>query len=286
MAAEQLDDALDQLYAVAPEQFTALRTELAAAAKKRGDAATATQISAARKPTVAASVVNRLVHGDRAAVVRIADVGERLRSAHAEMDGERIRELSAEQRTLVAGLTRAALSAAGIADPTAALRDDVTDTLQAAVADPEVTARLGRLVRAEQWSGFGGFGETEAVLSRPVPRKKAAAPAKKTPKLETPKPETPKPETPTPETPTFDESAQRKARAVLAAAERAKADADDATAQRQSDLATARLRRDDARDRLARAEEALSDAEAAYQEAKRAGRQAAEVVRAARDALR
>ena len=31
------DDELDELYGVKPEEFTALRTELAAAAKKRGD---------------------------------------------------------------------------------------------------------------------------------------------------------------------------------------------------------------------------------------------------------
>lgn len=274
-AGGDVEDALDQLYAVAPEQFTARRTELAAAAKKRGDTAAAKQIGAARKPTVSASVVNRLIHSDHAAIARIADVGERLRAAHTEMDGEQIRQLSAEQRKLVATLTRAAFAAADIADPSAALRDDVTDTLQAAIADPDVTARLGRLVRAEQWSGFGGFGDSAAVLSRPAPKKKVSAPAKKTPERETPKPETPKP----------DDSARRKARAVLAAAERAKADADDVTAQRQSDLATARLRRDDARDRLAKAEQALHAAEAAYEEAKNAGRQAADVVRAARGAV-
>ena len=47
-------DELDELYEVKPEEFTALRTKLAAAAKQRGDGDTAKQITAARKPTTAA----------------------------------------------------------------------------------------------------------------------------------------------------------------------------------------------------------------------------------------
>ena len=53
-------DELDELYEVKQDEFTALRTKLAAAAKQRGDTDTAKQISAARKPTTAAWVVNRL----------------------------------------------------------------------------------------------------------------------------------------------------------------------------------------------------------------------------------
>ncbi|MBO0679895.1 hypothetical protein JRC04_20700 [Mycolicibacterium sp. S2-37] len=286
MAAREVEDALDRLYAAAPEDFTALRSELSAAAKKRGDTAAAKQIAAARKPTVSASVVNRLFHGDPAAAARIADVGERLRSAHAEMDGEQIRALSAEQRKLVGELTRAAITAAGIANPSAALRDDVTDTLQAAVADPDVAARLGRLVKAEQWSGFGGFGDTTEVTSRKAPAK---APGKKAPGTKAPgKAGTERaPDPPHSGPPKRDDAAEKaaekkRARAVLAAAERAKAEADAVTAQRQSDLATARLRHQDARDRLAKAEQALRDTEDAYEEAKKAGREAAEVVRAAK----
>ncbi|MDT7731860.1 MAG: hypothetical protein QOK45_2113, partial [Mycobacterium sp.] len=53
-------DELDELYEVRQDDFTALRTKLVAAAKQRGDMDTAKQISAARKPTTAAWVVNRL----------------------------------------------------------------------------------------------------------------------------------------------------------------------------------------------------------------------------------
>ena len=113
-------DELDELYEVKPEEFTALRTKLAAAAKKRGDADTAKQISAARKPTTAAWVVNRLALRDRGHQERDSPaLGERLRDAHAAMDGERIRALSAEQRRLVDDVARAAFEEAELADPTA-----------------------------------------------------------------------------------------------------------------------------------------------------------------------
>jgi hypothetical protein len=292
MADSGTDHAIDELYRAAPEEFTALRTQLAKAAKQGGDAEGAKAISASRKPTTSAWVVNRLIHDEPEARSRLADLGERLRSAHSTMDGERIRQLSGEQRRLVEELTRTAFRVAGIANPSAALRDDVTDTLQAAVADPDVTARLGRLAKAEQWSGFGEFGEisqvsTTARGSRAATPKAAPAPA-----------------------PAADERANRdsadgdrtqrdrtaerdraererreRARAVLAAAERAKAEADEAIAERQSDLATARLKRDDVRNRLARAEEALEEAEAAYAAAKQAGRDAGAVVKEAKKGL-
>src|SRR5262245_53216861 len=101
-------DELDELYGVRPEEFTALRTELAAAAKKRGDAEAAKRISSARRPTVAAWVVNLLAHTNADAKDSLDDLRERLRAAHAAMDGAAIRELSAEQRSLVDQLARAA----------------------------------------------------------------------------------------------------------------------------------------------------------------------------------
>ncbi|BBY18844.1 hypothetical protein [Mycolicibacterium litorale] len=275
------DDPLDQLYAVAPEEFTALRTRLASEAKKRGDTAEAKRISAARKPTVSAAVVNRLVHHEPDVRERLAELGEELRAAHTSMDGERIRELSSRQRKLIEQLTKAALETSEVAAPTAALRDDVTGTLQAAIADPEVTARLGRLAKPEQWSGFGGFGDDEIVFAEPAPKK---TPEKKSEK----KPPEKKPPEKKPSD-AEDRERRRKreqARAVLAAAERAKTEADDTMADRQSDLATARLRHDDARERLAKAEKALAEAEDAYQDAKRASREAGEVVKAAKTALR
>jgi hypothetical protein len=262
-------DELDRLYEVKQEEFTALRTKLAAAAKQRGDTDTAKQISAARKPTTAAWVVNRLALRDHDVRTRLAGLGERLKDAHAAMDGGRIRALSAEQRRLVDDVARTAFEEAELTAPSAALRDDVTGTLQAAIADPDVASRLGRLTKAEQWSGFGEFGDTTMVSTSS--RKTVTAREKPA------------------EKPQRDEKRDDKRvekRAALAAAERAKADIDAALTELQSDLATARLRRDDARRRLRDAESALTAAQDAYDKGKQAGREAAAVVKQAKAQLR
>jgi hypothetical protein len=269
-------DELDELYAVKPEEFTALRTALAAAAKKRGDAAAAKRISSARRPTTAAWVVNLLVGSNDDVKHSLTDLGERLRAAHASMDGAAIRELSAEQRSLVDELTRAAFEGAEVPNPSATLREDVTSTLQAAVADPDVVARLGHLAKAEQWSGFGDFGATTAVSATARGGKTRTEPAKapRRPAREQQRDEN-------------RESADEveEAKAALAAAERAKDDADSELSDRQTDLAVARLRHDEMRQRLAEAERALGAAEVAYGEAKQAGRDAAQLVKDAKARL-
>jgi hypothetical protein len=262
---------LDTLYAAKLADFTPLRTKLAAEAKKRGDIEVAKQIAAARKPTTAAHVVNVLVLNDPATRGRLTGLGERLRAAHAGMDGAVIRELTAEQRRLIDELARAAFTESGV-NATAALRDDVTATLQAAIADPEVAARLGRLTKAEQWSGFGEFGDTAIVFK----------PTRKTETKAEPAP----PKTQPDGRDTEKRRRQQQLRAELAAAERAKAEADAALDELQSDLATARLRRDDARRRLRDAESALTAAEDAYEQAKQASRDAAAAVKEAKKATR
>lgn len=159
------DEDLDTRYWVPPQQFTAERARLAAAASARGDDAAAQRISAARKPTAAAWIVNRLALRHKDAQQRLAYLGERLRAAHAALDGARIRELSAEQHRLIDELTDTALRAADV-------REDLTGTLQAAVADPQVRARLGRLTRPERWSGFGDLGDLADVGDAPSPSRR------------------------------------------------------------------------------------------------------------------
>lgn len=259
-------DELDELYCGRPEEFTALRTELAAAAKKRGDADAAKRITSARRPTAAAWVVNRLALTNTDVMDSLTDLRERLRSAHSEMDGAAIRALTTEQRSLVDQLARAAFDGVDMANPAPSLREDVTGTLQAAIADPEVASRLGRLTKAERWSGFGDFGAS-ATVSTTARRVKTES-----------KPE-PRPEKP--EKPALEE-----AKAALAAAERAKEDADIQLSDRQTDLAVARLRRDEMRQRLEEAERNLSTADDAYVSAKEATSAAAESLKESKARLK
>ena len=181
------DAAADRLYAAAPEDFMALRGELAKAARADGDPAAAGRIEKLRKPTVAAWIVNAFVLGEAEAIERLTGLGDRLRAAQERLDAGELRELTTERRKLVDELTRAAFKQAGKKQPAAGLRDEVSGTFDAAVADPEIAGRLGRLPRAEQWSGFGflptGAPQLTVVRggrdggTKPSPRPAAKEPA-------------------------------------------------------------------------------------------------------------
>lgn len=159
-----LADAEAELYEADPDGFTARRQELADGAREAGQPAVAKQISALRKPTRSAWVVNRLVRSDPEVRSRLDALGADLREA---ADLSRIRELTTARSRLVDELTRAAL--AGLPAPPAALREEVTATLDAAVADPEVARRLGSLARAEKYAGFGTTGPMAFAAAPPAP---------------------------------------------------------------------------------------------------------------------
>jgi predicted nucleic acid-binding Zn-ribbon protein len=271
-------DALDELYWAKPDGFIALRTKLSSAAKRQGDQDTARRISITNKPTTAAWVVNRLAIGHREARQRLSDLGDRLRAAHAAMDGDQIRDLSAEQRKLIDELTKAAFDAAELSNPSAAIRDDVGATLQAAIADPDVRAALGRLTRPERWSGFGAFGD--------------AAPAKQVGAKRAPK-KSGKDTRAASKQAAARESRLRAAReqqerlkTALAAAEQAKSEADEALSERRDELVAARARQEEARQSLRAADEELGIAEQGYDKAQQTGRDAADLVREAKAQLR
>jgi hypothetical protein len=267
---------IDQLYGTRPEDFTALRTKLVAAAKKRGDADGAKVIAAARRPTTAAWVVNALVRSDDSARTRLADLGERLRAAHASMDGARIRELSAAQRKLIDELVRAGLAAAELSDPSAALRDDVTGTLQAAIADPEVAARLGTLAKPERWSGFGEFGASSATVAKPAAAARITKPAKAATAVD-----------PGPTAAEVRAARKRRAAATAAmeAAEVARADAVEALDDRRAELKSARRRYEKLLETLSAAEHEVDSADAELGAAETSARRAADDLAAARDEL-
>jgi hypothetical protein len=168
-----LEDAKAELYEADPDGFTARRQELAEHARDAGEPAVAKQVNALRKPTRSAWVVNRLVRSDPGVRTRLGALAADLREA---ADGARIRELTTARARLVDELTRTAL--AGVPAPSAALREEVTATLDAAIADPEVASRLGILVRAEQYAGFGEGSFTAAPPAQePAPVKKPRDPA-------------------------------------------------------------------------------------------------------------
>jgi hypothetical protein len=174
VSSDLLAEAEAELYSADPDGFTARRAELAAAARDAGEPVTAKEITALRKPTRSAWVVNRLVRSDPEVRSRLDALAADLREAAG---GDRLRELTAARSRLVDELTRKALR--DLPAPPAALREDVTATLDAAIADPEVAGRLGRLTRAEQYAGFGPAGPAGPFAGGPAapPKPRARTPA-------------------------------------------------------------------------------------------------------------
>ncbi len=168
-----LADAVDELYDAEPDDFTQRRQELAAAAREAGQSAAAKQIAALRKPTRSAWVVNRLVRADPEVAPRLAALAAELRDGG---DGPRLRDLTTARGRLVDELTRQALQ--DLPAPPAALREEVTATLDAAIADPAVAANLGTLVRAAHWAGFGlaPLREGAPAPARPAPKTQKTPP--------------------------------------------------------------------------------------------------------------
>jgi hypothetical protein len=176
--------AISELYSAELEEFMQLRRDLAARARAEGDRAAAKAIAALGKPTRSAWVVNKLIRSDPGVAASLGELGDRLRAGEAALDGASIRELSRARRELIDTLVRRALAESGQISASAALRDEVTDTFSAALADPAVAEQVaaGRLLRAAHWAGFGPgigtvSGATHAVAA-PAPaaqRRQAAA---------------------------------------------------------------------------------------------------------------
>lgn len=284
-----LDDAIARLYSVPPGEFTGVRAQLVAQARADGDTDAAKALGALRKPSTAAWVVNLLAQQDGAAVDRLGAVGDELRAAHAALDPDRIRELSTARRRLVDELARKAFAAAGLANPTAAVRDDVTGTLQAAIADPAVAARLGRLSKAERWSGFGDVVDQAPPTLRVVQGGRSATATTTKTGIGTPAPSTAGAKRTT--TQRDDQVAEAKqdlqlAAATVAAAEQSRSDAEDELAEREAERAAARIKRDEAHKRLHEAELRLEQAERNAIRAAKVVQEADELVRAAKAAQR
>src|SRR6476619_2328638 len=130
-----------------------------------------------RRPTQSAWTVNCLVRSDPAVISELADLAQRLRGAERALDGAAMRELSKERRRLIDGLVERAFDTTAQTDLSAALREEVTATLEAALADPDVAGQLeaGTLLRAVRWSGFGAGGPALTAVGGHSTSPRAAA---------------------------------------------------------------------------------------------------------------
>ncbi|GAA4614415.1 hypothetical protein [Saccharopolyspora hordei] len=142
-----------------PAEFVPARDRAAAEAKERGDGELASALKKLRKPTTAAWAVNLLSDRDPDALETLLDLGERLRSAQRELRGDDLRSLAGERTSTLRDLTgRAAALAEEHGHPlTGATREQVEQTLTAALSDPEAAraVRSATLTKPLEYSGFG-----------------------------------------------------------------------------------------------------------------------------------
>ena len=152
-----LREAVAELYSSGPEEFVERRGVLVARARAAGEASVAKQIAALRKPTRSAWVINQLIRSAPAVSDQLAELGDEFRAAQRSGDGAAIRQLSVRRRQLLDALARQAFTVSGLHSPPAALKDEVTATLGAALADPQFAAQLqaGTLERAVHRDGLG-----------------------------------------------------------------------------------------------------------------------------------
>ncbi|WP_314173308.1 hypothetical protein [Streptomyces winkii] len=182
----ELDEVADELYGLRPQEFTAARDERAREARAGGQRELAARIRDLRRPTMAAWASNLLVREQGEQVAPLLRLGEELRGAHRNLDGEELRALSHRQHQLVSALTRQAeqLAAAAGTSLGPQVQQEVAQTLHAVLADPDAGREWAQGRLSRPLTGTGGFdAAAREAAAAPAgarrggtqPRKRAAA---------------------------------------------------------------------------------------------------------------
>jgi hypothetical protein len=185
----EIEEQVDELYGLPPEEFTARRNEIAKELRGDGRRADADEVRGLAKPTQPAWVVNQLARGHRRDVDLLLDAGHRLRRVQAggretreQLDDAVRAEREALQRLLTAA--RQILGERG-KEPSGAVLERVSRTLRAASASDEGRELLarGRLSSELEASGFDLLapfaGDVPGPTRRPRQRNARAAKAGK-----------------------------------------------------------------------------------------------------------
>lgn len=177
-----LDQEIDRLFELPPEEFTAARNELAQRLKTDGDASAAQEVKQLGKPTVAAWTVNQLARQEKDAIGDLLAAGATLRAAQEQAlkgdTGDSLRRAQENERLALRALTQRAheiLEAAGRPAGRSVL-DQISSTLRAAAISEEGRAVLegGRLSGELEPAGFDVLAGIEAAGRARTPRRRAA----------------------------------------------------------------------------------------------------------------
>lgn len=267
--AMSLDDEIERLYQVPPNEFTAARNDLARRAGQRGS-----EIRKLTKPPLAAWAINHLYWSDRTSYDALIEAAEELRSAHtAVLSGKRgdLRFAGKEHdEALERALKRTLALLADAGHPvTDATRNAVAQTLRALPSgDPP-----GRLSRTLAPGGFEmlagitvkgrGAGNRAARTAEPKPSAKTAPKQKTDPAEKRRQAKAREEAAATAKALREAEHEARRAEFESARATRAAARADETRADARAALETARSRLADAETDAKAAEKAKQAAERA-----------------------
>lgn len=163
---DPLIELADELFSLPLSDFTPARDARAKELKGQ-DKELSARVKALRKPSLAAWVLNLLVRRDAEQVEQVLAVGEALREAQANLDGDELRALTRQRRQVTTALaTRARTLAREEGQKvTEAVADQVEATLTAALLDAGAAAALrsGMLVAPLAATGVDAVDAGAAV---------------------------------------------------------------------------------------------------------------------------
>jgi hypothetical protein len=138
-----VEEIIDQLYAVPVEEFTQKRNEAARELREAAEREHAERVRALRKPTGPAAAANHLVRAHRAEVEAFLQAAVALRDAQFAGSGDLVTAAQAERKAL-----EKLISLGG---------ESVRATLEAAAVDDNIARELlqARLVHQPEPAGFG-----------------------------------------------------------------------------------------------------------------------------------
>ncbi len=169
------DDALDALYELPLEEFTAARNSLAKRLRDEGVATTAAEVAALKKPNLAAWAINQVARSRRDDIRRLFEIRDELERG----DGpQQIRRLGDERKSLVARLVRAAhesLESAGHSAAPATMDRISQSFLGGGDAEDRAAILAGRLTREVTSTGLEAFGMDALAAAEAAPGRPSAA---------------------------------------------------------------------------------------------------------------
>ena len=124
-----------------------------------------------RRPSVAASHLNRAVRAGLQPLLEFLDLGAPMREAQAALSVAELQAFGVQRRALEDQVVREVVRLLGEhgVSPSPASLDEVRQTLTAALADPEAerAVRSGCLARSLSYAGFGAVDLDDALAAEP-----------------------------------------------------------------------------------------------------------------------